>query len=105
MKSSGARNLHYTGSQKKNTVKTQLPSEPSLVMVAGPGACRKWLGECCGDGKDMHFWPLEQPQRAYSIYDICDRTLIRSLVTPMAVTSPPAPAPWIMSGLLPYRFV
>lgn len=33
------------------------------------------------------------------------RTLTRSAVTPMAVTSPPAPAPWIMSGLSPYRFV
>jgi hypothetical protein len=31
--------------------------------------------------------------------------LIRSAVTPIAVTSPPAPAPWMMSGLSPYRFV
>lgn len=36
---------------------------------------------------------------------IWDSTLRRSLVTPMAVTSPPAPAPWMIRGLLPYRLV
>lgn len=36
---------------------------------------------------------------------IWPNTLIKSPVTPMAVTSPPAPAPWMMSGLLPYRSV
>ena len=38
-------------------------------------------------------------------YDNCESTLRRSLVTPIAVTSPPAPAPWMIRGLLPYRFV
>lgn len=38
-------------------------------------------------------------------YAICPRTLIRSAVTPMAVTSPPAPAPWTIRGLLPYLSV
>jgi hypothetical protein len=33
------------------------------------------------------------------------RTLRRSPVTPMAVTSPPAPAPWMMRGLEPYLLV
>lgn len=41
------------------------------------------------------------PRRVY----IWDSTLRRSLVTPMAVTSPPAPAPWMIRGLLPYRLV
>lgn len=41
------------------------------------------------------------PHRFY----IWDSTLRRSLVTPMAVTSPPAPAPWMIRGLLPYRLV
>jgi hypothetical protein len=39
--------------------------------------------------------------RMLSCYAIWDSSFSRSLVTPMAVTSPPAPAPWTMSGLSP----
>lgn len=40
-----------------------------------------------------------------AFYEIWAITLIRSPVTPMAVTSPPAPAPCTINGLLPYLSV
>lgn len=47
-------------------------------------------------------WTAEEDPGPYYIWD---NTLRRSLVTPMAVTSPPAPAPCMIRGLLPYLLV
>lgn len=40
-----------------------------------------------------------------AVHCSCRMTFSKSPVTPMAVTSPPAPAPWTISGLEPYRWV